>query len=47
MLAYIALRCLLLLTLDNPEQRYTLEFFPMLCIFASGLIARQIAVEHE
>ncbi|MEZ2345713.1 ArnT family glycosyltransferase [Terriglobus sp. RCC_193] len=37
MAGYIALRCLLLLTLDNPEQRYTLEFFPLLIVFASGL----------
>jgi len=35
MAGYIALRCLLLLTLDNPEQRYTLEFFPLLIVFAA------------
>jgi 4-amino-4-deoxy-L-arabinose transferase-like glycosyltransferase len=40
MVGYIALRCLLLLTLDNAEQRYTLEFFPILIVFASAL-ARQ------
>lgn len=37
MLAYIGLRCLLLMTLDNAEQRYTLEFFPLLFVFASAL----------
>jgi 4-amino-4-deoxy-L-arabinose transferase-like glycosyltransferase len=37
MLGYILLRCALLLTIDNPEQRYTLEFFPLLFVFASGL----------
>lgn len=37
MAAYIALRCLLLLTLDNPEQRYTLEFLPLWMVFAAGL----------
>jgi len=37
MAAYIALRCLLLLTLDNPEQRYTLEFLPLWIVFAAGL----------
>lgn len=37
MAGYIALRCLLLLTLDNPEQRYTLEFFPLLIVFAACL----------
>lgn len=40
MLAYIGLRCLLLMTLDNAEQRYTLEFFPLLFVFASALWAK-------
>ncbi len=39
MLAYIGLRCALLLTLDNAEQRYTLEFFPIFCIGAGALFA--------
>ena len=30
MLVYIVLRCALLLTVEAPEARYTLEFFPML-----------------
>ena len=34
MLAYILLRCALLLTVDAPEARYTLEFFPMLFALA-------------
>ena len=34
MLAYILLRCALLLTVDAPEARYTLEFFPILFVFA-------------
>ena len=34
MLAYLALRSLLLLTIEAPESRYTLEFFPVL--FALG-----------
>jgi hypothetical protein len=37
MVAYLVLRCLLLLTIEAPETRYTLEFFPM--IFATGGIA--------
>lgn len=41
MLAYIGLRCALLLTLDNAEQRYTLEFFPILFVFGAALFARQ------
>lgn len=35
MLAFIALRCALLLTMDNSEPRYTLEFFPILFILAA------------
>jgi hypothetical protein len=38
-LAYLVLRSLLLLTIEAPETRYTLEFFPML--FALGGIALQ------
>jgi hypothetical protein len=30
MLGYVVLRCALLLTIDNSEPRYTLEFFPLL-----------------
>jgi hypothetical protein len=37
MLAFMLLRCALLLTVEAPEARYTLEFFPML--FALGGIA--------
>ena len=39
MAAYLILRSLLLLTIEAPETRYTLEFFPM--IFALGGIALQ------
>jgi len=35
MLGFVALRCALLLTLDNSEPRYTLEFFPVLMVWAS------------
>jgi hypothetical protein len=37
MVAYMVLRCALLMTVEAPEARYTLEFFPML--FALGGIA--------
>jgi len=37
MLAFMILRCALLLTLDNSEPRYTLEFFPLLIFLASFL----------
>ena len=39
MVAYIALRCALLLTLDNAEQRYTLEFFPILFVFGATMLS--------
>jgi 4-amino-4-deoxy-L-arabinose transferase-like glycosyltransferase len=39
MLAYIALRCALLLTLDNSEPRYTLELFPILIVGIATLRA--------
>ncbi|MFC5862585.1 ArnT family glycosyltransferase [Acidicapsa dinghuensis] len=39
MVAYLVLRCLLLLTIEAPETRYTLEFFPFL--FATGGISLQ------
>jgi 4-amino-4-deoxy-L-arabinose transferase-like glycosyltransferase len=35
MLGFVVLRCALLLTLDNSEPRYTLEFFPLLIVCAS------------
>ena len=37
MLAFVSLRCALLLTLDNSEPRYTLELFPVLILWASFL----------
>jgi hypothetical protein len=39
MAAYLVLRSLLLMTIEAPETRYTLEFFPVL--FATGGIALQ------
>ncbi len=38
LLGYIALRCLLLLTLECPEPRYTLECFPMIFILAAATL---------
>jgi hypothetical protein len=40
MAASILLRCALLLNLDNSEARYTLEFFPVLFVWAGALFAR-------
>lgn len=38
MLAFVVLRCALLLTLDNSEPRYTLEFFPILIVGIAALL---------
>lgn len=38
MAASILLRCALLLTIDNSEPRYTLEFFPIVFICAGALL---------
>jgi hypothetical protein len=40
MAASILLRALLLLTIDNSEPRYTLEFFPILFIWIGALFAK-------
>jgi 4-amino-4-deoxy-L-arabinose transferase-like glycosyltransferase len=37
MVGFVVLRCALLLTLDNSEPRYTLEFFPLLILWGSFL----------
>ena len=37
MAATVLLRCVLLLTIDNSEPRYTLEFFPILFVCAGAL----------
>jgi len=39
MLGYVALRCLLLLTIENAEPRYTLECFPIVIIAAACALA--------
>ena len=43
MTASVLLRCLLLLTLDNAEPRYTLELFPVLIVAASALMLQKRA----
>jgi 4-amino-4-deoxy-L-arabinose transferase-like glycosyltransferase len=35
MIGFVVLRCALLLTLDNSEPRYTLEFFPLIIVWGS------------
>ena len=36
-IAFFLLRCALLLTIDNSEPRYTLEFFPLWCLWSAAL----------
>ncbi len=43
MLATIAMRSALLLTIDNSEPRYTLEFFPVLFVLGSAVITSRRA----
>ena len=40
MVAYFVLRCALLATIEAPEARYTIEFFPMLFVLGGVAIAR-------
>ncbi len=44
---YLALRCLLLATLENPEPRYTLEAFPILFVLAALLFRRRTPAPDE
>ena len=44
MVATVVLRTLLLLTVDNAETRYTLEFFPVLIVFGAAWLGRRAAV---
>jgi len=39
----VALRCGLLLTLDNSEPRYTLELFPVLFVWGAAVWGRSDA----
>jgi hypothetical protein len=40
MMGYLILRCAVLLTLDNSEPRYTLEFFPLIFVWAAVIFSR-------
>ena len=41
MIAFVLLRCSLLLTLDNAEQRYTMEFLPIYFFLAAACFAQR------
>jgi 4-amino-4-deoxy-L-arabinose transferase-like glycosyltransferase len=43
MVATMGMRVLLLLTIDNAEQRYTVEFFPVLIVLGAGVLGRRKA----
>jgi len=47
MAASVLLRTALLLTLDNSEPRYTLEFFPVTFVFAGALFAQRSGAATE
>ncbi|HYN14342.1 MAG TPA: glycosyltransferase family 39 protein [Terriglobales bacterium] len=44
---WIALRCAFLATLENPEPRYTLECFPVVCVFAAANVSKKAPVETQ
>jgi 4-amino-4-deoxy-L-arabinose transferase-like glycosyltransferase len=44
MMGFVVLRCTLLLTLDNSEPRYTLEFFPLLIVWGSFLFSAKTTI---
>jgi hypothetical protein len=46
MVGYVALRCALLLTLDNSEPRYTLELFPVLFVWGAACWGRRTVVSE-
>ncbi len=47
MLGTVVLRIVLLLTLDNSEPRYTLEFFPVLVVLGSGVWVRSLTADEQ
>ncbi len=47
MVGFVVLRCALLLTLDNSEPRYTLEFFPLIIVWGSLLFAKEVSTRQK
>ena len=47
MVGFVALRCVLLLTLDNSEPRYTLECFPVVIVLAGFALAGRSRVASD
>lgn len=46
-LGFIALRCALLLTLDNSEPRYTIECYPIVLLLASFAFRKRLAHQEQ
>ncbi|MBS1798711.1 MAG: glycosyltransferase family 39 protein [Acidobacteria bacterium] len=46
MVAFVLFRCALLLTLDNSEPRYTLEFFPLLELWAGAIFSQRVQAKE-
>ena len=44
---WIVLRCAFLATLENPEPRYTLECFPVVCVFAAANIKHKTRLSAD
>lgn len=42
--SYVAMRCVVLSMMANPEQRYTLEAYPILIVCAGAFLAGELAV---
>ncbi len=47
MVAFVALRCALLLTIDNSEPRYTMECYPVVILLAALALARVKAPSED
>jgi hypothetical protein len=47
MVAFVALRCVLLLTIDNSEPRYTMECYPVIILLAGLAMVRSRAVSER
>jgi hypothetical protein len=47
MLAFVLMRCALLLTIAAPEPRYTLECFPMVIVLAAIALSGRAAIPKE
>jgi hypothetical protein len=47
MLSFVIARSAFLLTIENPEPRYTLECYPVVYVFAAVAIAWMSGRQHD